>query len=242
MKPKSRLFHIATTILIGIILGIGLAKFAGRTNPTKSVAYITNSEETSGGTGFHVRGPSGTMYLVTNGHVCSGVSKDGIVYVRMADSDMATPRRVIQESPTTDLCLVEPMPQAEALSIADTDPDSDTKLEAFGHPRLLPVTHTEGRAIAEMILRVLVQLNPEPGTCNMPKNEIINIPMFFGIIPACIIKVRAIQTTVAILPGSSGSPILDLSGKVRGVAFASDETMWAAMIPVTALKDFLTHY
>jgi S1-C subfamily serine protease len=51
---------------------------------------------------------------------------------------------------------------------------------------------------------------------------------------------QVIEMTNAIEPGSSGSPVLDTSGNVVGVAFATSKLDGASLaIPVSALKSYL---
>lgn len=239
MKLTRRLF---ATVALGLILAFPTVRMASHVDPLLSVAYVTNKEGTSGGTGFHVKAPSGKMYLVTNGHVCKGVEKDGVVYVRLGEGDTSVPRNVIQESPSTDLCLVEPLPQARAVKLSEKDPESGDILAAIGHPRLFQITKTQGITIGPRKVEFIQSFNPEPGTCDEPKNVRKEITLLFWKIPACLVAVDAIQTTITILPGSSGSPIFDEQFRVKGIAFASDESAWAAIVPVTQLNTFLRHY
>lgn len=240
---RSKLVRILSAIALGVVLGFPLSNLVRPADPLRSVVYVTNKEGTSGGTGFHVRAKSGEKYLVTNAHVCEGIEKDGEVYVRLATEDLPIPRHVLQKSPTTDLCLVEALPQAKPVEMAESDPGAGDLLTAIGHPKLFQMTETSGLVIGPRKITMLDRLIPLPGECDEPKHERKEIDILFFKVPACLIHLDAIQTTVVILPGSSGSPLFDEAGKVRGVAFGADSNdNWAAIVPVSDLREFLEHY
>lgn len=210
----------------------------------KSIAYVTDESESTGGTGFHVLAKSGQKYLVTNAHVCRSASKGkGVVYVRLQDEDSAIPRRVIQESPVTDLCLVEPLPLAVPISVAKGELSNWEEIAAVGHPKLMPLTLSVGKTIAPQTIQVLVAMFPPPGTCVGPKYKEVDVPVFIFMAKACIMDIASIATTVQVMPGSSGSPVIDHDGSVVGVVFAGDEGVgWGFMIPAKDLCQFLSSY
>ena len=239
-------------ILAGLVVIFGLSYLLGtsktgeekrREAVSKSVVYITDKAKKTGGTGFHIKGPSGQRYLLTNGHVCDIGKESGIVYVRFGENDDPIPRRIIEESKYTDLCLVEPMPSSTISELAEKNPTPASSLKAIGHPKLLPLTITNGLMIGYKEVKVFLGLDPQPGTCDEPKHEKTQVPVFIFTVPACVLKVNAIATTIPILPGSSGSPILNSNGEIAGIAFAGDsDSNWAWVIPVSDIKKFIEKY
>lgn len=60
---------------------------------------------------------------------------------------------------------------------------------------------------------------------------------------ACVATIREINTTIQVLGGNSGSPVIDIMGNVVGVVFARySEAAWGAMIPLADVKKFLEKY
>lgn len=208
---------------------------------SESVVYIVNKAQNMGGTGFHVKSPSGAKYIMTNGHVCSDVGENGLLYIKFKEDEQPTPRRIIEESPLTDLCLVEAMPNGKPLFLDVANPEPFNVLHAVGHPNLLPLTLTEGRAIGPK--QSLIPLFLGTDHCDSPKHKKGEVPLFMFMVPACFLNITSIATTIQIMGGSSGSPVLNQSGKVAGVAFAAtSELGWALIIPITDVNKFLSKY
>lgn len=206
-----------------------------------SVVYIVNKNETTGGTGFHVKTATGNKYIITNSHVCEGTAENGTVYVKFKEDERPTPRRVIEESQLTDLCIVEAMPKGIPMILDDSDPTSFQTLKAAGHPDLMPLTITDGRVVGAKQIEIPLFLGTD--NCDAPKHKKGHITMFMFPIEACFLNIKAIATTVQIMGGSSGSPMLNEQGRVAGVAFASNSQLgWAIIIPVTDLHKFLSKY
>jgi S1-C subfamily serine protease len=210
---------------------------------SNSVVYVTDKSAISGGTGFHIQSKTGTKYMITNAHVCSHTQdEDGNVYVRKDENDTPIPRRIIQISDLTDLCIVEAMPGATTIPLAEEDPFPDQELHAVGHPHLQAITMTVGSMIQLTTIDIPVSDDVSPGACDLPKNKRSKILTFFGVIEVCVDHLLSISTTIQIQPGNSGSPVLDEDDHIRGVVYAGDSSNWGFLIPLSALKTFLTNY
>jgi S1-C subfamily serine protease len=203
-----------------------------------------------GGTGFAIKAPSGQSYVMTNDHVCAG-SQDGINMFVHDDTGVGIPRRILEKSVYTDLCILEGMPGVEGLELT-SEPDLGQQLYVVGHPKLMPLTVSKGSLIGEEDVIVPLGLVKDKSECSQPKHVMIPlISLIFGIDPGpdytgpslCAEKIKgAYLTNVIIQPGNSGSPVVDAFGNVVAVAFAGDGLGWGIMVSNKDLKDFLKLY
>lgn len=201
-----------------------------------SVVRITNLEQNSGGTGFAVEAPSGQTYILTNAHVCVGIEKPMVVDFK---NNRQVPLRVIEVSRETDLCLVESVGNLKGLKMGSSLEIGDG-VGIVGHPALMDLTLTKGDLIEfmEAIVPVPPEFCEQAPLNGGPFVETDNI--FF---PCVEVIKPAGQTTVQIIGGSSGSPVVNMFGNVVGVAFAGrNDTHWAVIVPLKEVEKFLKPY
>lgn len=207
-----------------------------------------------GGTGFAIKAPSGENYLLTNAHVCEAFKGSPEIKAQLPDGTII-PRRILEISENTDLCLAEGLPGVEGLSVADDAPKKGQIVNVVGHPRLKPLTLSMGELIGLQEVSILAGLIGDGSQeakdagwlteedCQKPKNKIMEFETIFGTIKACMISVLAYQTSAVALPGNSGSPAVDMWGNVVGVLFAGDsEVHWGMLVTLKDVKDFLKVY
>lgn len=203
-----------------------------------------------GGTGFAIKGPSGSSYIMTNDHVCNA-SKDGLTMFVQDPTGAGIPRLILERSVYTDLCLLEGMPGVEGLEVG-AEPKVGSTLTVVGHPRLMPLTVAKGQFIGKETVTVLLGLVSDKLLCDQPKHKkIALITILFGVEPlpgydgpfACAEVIQdSYMSNAVIQPGNSGSPVVDFWGKVTSVAFAGDGLGWGIMVSNADLKHFLTKY
>jgi len=178
----------------------------------KAVVVVTSESGT--GTGFIV-GNKG--YILTCEHVLPVLGNPDVVCRQNTDGKITTKTYkaiVVQSDKKRDLALLKIEPDA-----------------------LLPIVHIETAAKIEMGEQVFVIGNPGIG------DVILDYTMTEGIISSPhreIAGVDYIQTSAAINPGSSGSPVFNSMGNVVGLAVLKarmENTGFA--VPASALVDFL---
>lgn len=209
-----------------------------RAYSTSKVVKITTANGRSGGTGSHVLAPSGKTYILTNAHVC-GVAVDGKVWV---DSGNGRPiqRNVIEKADNTDLCLVEGLPGVTGLSVSRKEKIGEI-VAVVGHPELMPGTFTRGELTGQKRIDVLISTfpaPPAPGTCEGPNKREETIFIF----RVCVGTYNSYTSNIQILPGNSGSPVVDFYGQLVAVAFAGNQANWGFFVILPEIHEFLKPY
>lgn len=201
-----------------------------------NIVMLLSPDYNGGGTGFHVKAPSGKIYIMTNKHVCSAAKqikfkiekvkvdkkivkmKVGIgpLYMAVADGHKVVNKKVISIYEEHDLCLVEPI--------------KDSGLTRLNNPiDFLPVV-TAG-------FGGLDSLSANLGYRNGPHMASICYEGgFFGCTDLRFLKTDAY--TFLVRGGHSGSPVLSPHGSLIGVVFAGSgfETL---VVPIAYVVDFL---
>jgi len=201
-----------------------------------------------GGTGFAYKAPSGQSYILTNDHICNLADEKG--ELRIIDNDgNSIPRRVIERSNFSDLCIVEGLPGVTGMSLGG-EPDIGELVGALGHPALKPLILTKGEIVGRQDVYIMDHImdpkNPAD-TCNLPKNQIIRqqlqIFIFTIDVDVCADVTRnAYVSSIPVFGGSSGSPVVNFWGHIVGVVFAMDDTHWASIVSLDDIKKFTANY
>jgi S1-C subfamily serine protease len=196
----------------------------------------------AGATGFIVHGKSGKTYVMTNNHVCS-LEKLGTILGKYKDDTYIL--TVEKRYPMNDLCVMAaPSTFGPGFKIAKNYNLGQT-VYAIGHPLLEPLSISIGELSDIIPVSVGVEQNGKQEDCTGPTYEYITDKMppmlqAMGLNSVCIRTVLANTSSLIILPGNSGSPVLDIWGQVVGVAFASNDTSTRSyIVPLSSLHDFL---
>ncbi len=231
----------------------------------QKVYTIRDSIKSGGGTGFAVRAPSGTSYIITNDHVCN-ISKDGQTVLVISENGDMIRRNIIAHDGYSDLCLIQGLDDVKGLTIANDVPSKGDKMYIIGHPHLLPLTVSSGEMIGledvTMNMGPISMFNPQTqlweqldiakgavveSDCMAPKNTIhesvIDMVIIKLYMKQCLVTVKdAYITTITVLGGNSGSPMVNFFGQVNGVVFSTDEASWGRIVSLYDLNSFLKNY
>lgn len=205
------------------------------------IVKLTNLEGNSGGTGFYVKTPSGKIVTLTNGHVCR-LAVNGVLMSR-TDTDVDAVN-VIAQYEDNDLCIVDaPEGTKTGFRVALYTRNTEN-IYVLGHPLLEPKTLTKGQLSGNMTIDVLQGYNVVPCEGKTYRQVLPDpndlMAALLGIKYACIRTSDADIITANILPGNSGSPVLNAFGHVVGVVYAgSPGTGRGFIVPLTDVKEFL---
>jgi S1-C subfamily serine protease len=161
--------------------------------------YVLQSPIPGGGygTGFQLRTKHGVV-TVTNRHVCENQAAGKLIALQPGGSGFLV--SVLHVSAHTDLCIVEGVPGARGLELADVWEPTEP-VHVLGYPLGNPLTETLG---------VLLMLYM----------DIYEYPAVRGFVPAQTLNFASLLMTVPVWPGSSGSPVMNSQGKVVAVVWA----------------------
>lgn len=197
-----------------------------------------------GGTGFHVKAPSGEVYILTNEHICNN-SKNGIVDIRSGNKRLV-PRRIIEMYSEHDLCLVEALPGYRGIKLSSKAARVGQIVGIVGHPRLDALTLARGEIIDSPVIPLVVGVNVEDSECmgETVKIEDPFMKLFFGVNTMCVRQFRTHQASYISYPGNSGSPVINFYGRLVGVHFAGrrDVVTDGYMVPLRYVEEFLRNY
>jgi S1-C subfamily serine protease len=206
-----------------------------------------DSGQSGGGTGFAVKAPSGKSYILTNAHICEMYNGGDTALIESHDGRLI-PRKIIERSKTTDLCLIEGLPgKTDGLALA-SDVSAGENISIVGHPKLMDLTVSKGSVIQFQTIQMLKGIIGQDGLTaeqceSEAKNHVEEVDSLFGKATLCITTLDSLQTTAVSLPGNSGSPAVNFYGHVVGVLFAGDdEVHWGLIIPLDTVQDFLSAY
>lgn len=247
------------TVCVAIIIVLGLAI------PTLSVVvnvdairsiYISALTEDStflirnyrpdggyaSGSGFHVKDENGVARFITNAHVCDIGHPPKLTAYNTASGKMYNVK-FIKYSYKADICEMSIVPDAPALSLTG-DLFRGQQIFVAGHPAGYNLFVSSGLVI-DLSENIDTYSSRVIGmkTCNKYGGKNIQIPVFDGFLFnmkwVCVQKYNTIQTSALIIEGSSGSPVVDIWGKVIGILHKKNKANWGLAVPAQKIYDFI---
>ena len=170
-------------------------------------------------TGVQVTAPSGKNYILTAAH-CKFMAIGGAFAV-IDERGRSNLRSIIAEDGPSDLLLVEEAPHLPSLPVTDHLRRGD-RLRSFTHGAGLPTYETQGVMIDVSQVTVgpveAVDSKEAEAACAGPKYSIqpVKKDRF------CMMQTVQSVTTVLLVPGSSGGPIVNEDGELVGIASSID--------------------
>lgn len=187
-------------------------------------------------TGEQIRAPSGVDYILSAGH-CMKMSENGSVNVTTEDGKHLS-RRVIAEDMTSDLMLIEGLPNLQGFDVG-TYVYKQEKVRAITHGGAKPTYETRGELLGVDSVNIPMKAIQEDAECSGSKYKILTIEELG--LKLCILSVEETVTTAKIIPGSSGGPIINEDAELVGVASATDGN-FGTLVKLSDIRLFIAGY
>jgi S1-C subfamily serine protease len=201
----------------------------------KNTVMVSGSPN-SYGTGFLVR-HQGNKYIATNAHLCDASQNGYMAVIKNGDS---TPRKILAVSRKNDLCILEPI---EGLGLLITTSHSKNQLLTMhGHAFNEALSARSGRIISKSVKTVPlfpVTNEEEHDRCYEIEGEIGAVFISFF----CTRAHTVLETTIQGGPGASGSPVVDLLGRLVGVkSIYHTQNLRSMIVPSEFLINLINDY
>jgi len=226
---KLALVGVLVVGLMYFVLGGILSKNHAMKRLGQVVYSLVDETGRSGGTGFLVLGKSGTVFVMTNAHVCGKSSQ--MTYI---DGTLT----VVKVNKNYDLCLLVNNDIQSKVYTALVVEDTYSSLEEVytgGFAHLERFNPQSGYFLEEAKIELAVPARKD-GTCEDGTQAFRS---FFGSF-FCVVEIAAVKTTFRIFPGNSGSPVISSSGGLVGVLFSgSTVTHYGNAVPLRLIQNFM---
>lgn len=239
--PTSVGTPLAAALIVAPILLAIISYYAGQAkHPSNYTVMVTNLQGTSGGSGVIISNSPSQSVVLTNNHVCEGALKKG-GKIRLVSGEEHIVTGYVPDS-EHDLCVLSVASDLKnSIKIAKSAPSLYAPATITGHPALMPNVITNGHFGGRQIISIMVGVR----RCtekDLKDPQMGPFCMFFGLAP--IIRHFESQiVTATIMPGSSGSAVLNGDGELSGLVFAGNAQglSYAYIVPFESVRNFLNN-
>lgn len=191
--------------------------------------------------GVQVKAPSGISYILTAGHCNILASPQNTIQVE-TETHLILERRIVAEDPSSDLMLLEGVPNLKGLEPA-SEYNMKEDIMTFTHGKGYATYKSSGRLIQLANIKVLIDVMNEGSKvlCDKPKNMIAHLETSSGFVAACLLSVTEMASTAKIVPGSSGGMVVDQKGRLVGIASATGAD-FSMFVQLDDIRAFLSGY
>ncbi len=187
--------------------------------------------------GEQVRAPSGVDYILTAAH-CAPIAVDGQIMVTTEDGRKLN-RRIIAEDDSSDLLLLEGIPNMRGLDIARHSQHMQ-QVRTFTHGGRMNTWKSKGTLMDTISVDILLEeimSNEDAAACSKPKNRQVD---YFGH-NLCLLHVYEDVSDALSIPGSSGGMVVDNDGDLVGVVSAGGNGL-SLFVRLSDIRIFLGNY
>lgn len=226
---------IVLTLLLDIILLSNIhADETKAKGALRKTTVMVNGLSCSG-SGSFVHGQTGKVYLLTNAHVCNCARYKGRLYATRDNGELIVATQVKLDW-GSDLCAAEVKGSRGALDLApQLLPLSTVYTRGYPGGRLTESMGTV-RGNVEWDFDIPIQ---DMGYC--PKGSLKELSLN-GNFTGCRLHFVSTLTSLYARPGSSGSPVVNIEGRLVGVlsSFMPEGEYDAGMVSFSALQQFMS--
>jgi len=203
-----------------------------------AVVKLTNAG--GGCSGVQVKGALGGLYVLTAAHCRPLVSAAGTVEAEGEQGQKAT-LKFVAEDAMSDLMLLSGDKVFGSVDVA-AHVSLHERLHAMTHGNLAPTFRTDGEALDEVPGGFLIY----EGMTEKELMECLATPKYAvasdGFGEVCVLDVQSLRTTVQIIPGSSGGPMVNEAGELVGIASYGrrDLAIFGYFVRLVDIQSFLS--
>lgn len=192
------------------------------------------------GTGSIVESSLHKKYIITNWHVCVR-STQGLVY--NFDDARTQVAHVVKSDNKVDLCLLEYSGPHTGIKVTQEAAVTQAAVYSRGYPHA-NLTETKGFILGTDLVKVKMQDSEDGQLAKCLPGFYPTFKANFKDIAACWGSFYSVTTSLFVLPGSSGSPVVNTRGELVGVVHAHQEgqLLHGNMIPAVTVRAFLSGY
>lgn len=207
-------------------------------HPSEYTVKVTNPDGSSGGSGVIIKSSNEDSFVLTNYHVCDVLLKRGGKITKVNGTEHAIVS--MARDGEHDLCMVKVLANlGAAIDVAEESPGNYSEALITGHPHLMPNILSKGHFGGRDIITLMWDVK----RCS--KKDLENprtglICFFVGGLPV-LRSFEARVVSALIMPGSSGSAVLNDKKELSGLVFAGNGKglSYAYAVPLEAIRSFL---